>query len=298
MAYFSPIFLTTFFFVSGYLFNSKRSFIETIEQRFRTIIIPFLIYGLLNIILSQIISFKKQKSLVNELSDFFLQIRGNNDGLWFLACLFVSTIPFYFIDKHINKNFLLLLSVLILIVNKIIALSPLPWHIQLIAPAVFYMTLGNLFKCYEDKFIFLNSFKSILFLFPVYFTGVTLYLKYFGQSVNFMTTNYIFDGIVITVTGIFLCISISKQIKSYSKLLIFIGSNSLLYFCLHGKVYAIIQKIYHQIILLFEIDISYSMYFIVGVGVTVLTCILLIIPVKFINEFFPWSVGKGFSFLR
>lgn len=45
MRYFSPVFLTMFFFVSGYLFKENCSFSFVLEQRTRTILLPFLTLG-------------------------------------------------------------------------------------------------------------------------------------------------------------------------------------------------------------------------------------------------------------
>ena len=45
MRFFSPVYLTMFFFVSGYLFKENYSFNKVFEQRTRTILLPFLIMG-------------------------------------------------------------------------------------------------------------------------------------------------------------------------------------------------------------------------------------------------------------
>lgn len=45
MRYFTPMFLTMFFFVSGYLFKENCSFAKVLEQRTRTILLPFLTLG-------------------------------------------------------------------------------------------------------------------------------------------------------------------------------------------------------------------------------------------------------------
>lgn len=44
--YFSPVFLTTFFFVSGYLTKGNQSFEKVLEQRTRTLLVPLLIFGI------------------------------------------------------------------------------------------------------------------------------------------------------------------------------------------------------------------------------------------------------------
>lgn len=44
--YFTPVFLTAFFFVSGYLTKSGMPFGKVLEQRTRTLFVPLLIFGL------------------------------------------------------------------------------------------------------------------------------------------------------------------------------------------------------------------------------------------------------------
>lgn len=44
--YFSPVFLTSFFFISGYLTKYNKSFSKVLEQRTRTLFMPLLIFGL------------------------------------------------------------------------------------------------------------------------------------------------------------------------------------------------------------------------------------------------------------
>ena len=49
--YFSPVFLTAFFFVSGYLTKSGLPFGKVLEQRTRTLFVPLLIFGLGGVLL-------------------------------------------------------------------------------------------------------------------------------------------------------------------------------------------------------------------------------------------------------
>lgn len=57
MRYFSPVYLTTFFFVSGYLFKENCSFSKVFEQRTRTLLLPFLALGMIMIGMNQVLSF-------------------------------------------------------------------------------------------------------------------------------------------------------------------------------------------------------------------------------------------------
>ena len=162
------------------------------------------------------------------------------------------------------------------------------------------MTIGYLFKQYEDDFKWLDSSKSMFILLPIYIVEVSIYYYFNGHSVSFKPSPCIIDGIVVSITGILLCIAVSKQIRYFDSLLIFIGSNYLLYFCLHGKVYNILQKIYHILIPGINSHSSqeFGGPFALGILITMLTALIVIVPVLIINKFFPWSIGRGFSFVR
>lgn len=295
--YFSPIFLTTFFFISGYLFNIKYSFIEIFEQRFRTLLIPFFFYGVINLLLSQILTFSKHPSMLAGLADFLIQVRGRNDGLWFIACLFICTFPFYFIVKHIKLTKLFLGSVgCLFVLNNMAGLPSLPWHLQLICPAIFYMSLGYSYRLYEDKFEFINSRKMIFFTLLFYIIFTSLLYKITGRSVSFTSTKWVLDGWIITITGILLCILIAKNDCKVGQLLAFVGSNSLLYFALHGNVYPALQFLTEKVLLFASIKHNPVLDLSIGFVMMLLVAIILIIPIKLINKYLPWTTGKGFSF--
>lgn len=104
-AFYRPFFLTSFFFASGYVYKSGRKFSEFITKKVKQLFIPWLVFSTVNLVLSSVISFNSHKSLVTELAWNFLQIRGKGDGVWFVACLFVAFIPFYFfIEWYENKR--------------------------------------------------------------------------------------------------------------------------------------------------------------------------------------------------
>ena len=103
-AFYTPFFLTAFFFVSGYVYKPRAKFSELLYKKFRQLFVPWLIFSVFNLMLSQVLSFNEHKSLLNELVWNFLQIRGKGDGIWFVACLFVAFIPFYFFVKLYEKS--------------------------------------------------------------------------------------------------------------------------------------------------------------------------------------------------
>ena len=90
-----PIMLPGFLFASGYAHRSGQDFKSFFIKKFRTLFVPWLILSIFDISLSQIASFGEHNYFY-ELGWNFLQIRGRNDQLWFVAALFTAYIPFYF----------------------------------------------------------------------------------------------------------------------------------------------------------------------------------------------------------
>ena len=95
-AFYTPFFLTAFFFTAGYVYKPKDNFKEFMCKKFRQLFVPWLGFSAFDIALSQVISFNTHENLLEELKWNFLQIRGQGDLIWFVAALFVAFIPFYF----------------------------------------------------------------------------------------------------------------------------------------------------------------------------------------------------------
>lgn len=297
MRYFEPIFLTTFFFVSGYLFKRAASFSAMFEQRVRTLIIPFVIYGVLNIVASQLFTFNKGShgSFKTDVIDFFVQIRGYNDGLWFIACLFTASIFFFPLAKYIrNSKVLILVSMFLFAANRFLDLPPIPWHLQFVGYAMFYMSLGIYYKENEDKLAWLNHRISMIAATLLYLLGVTLYWVVTNGAISFGSTKFIIDGWVITVFGIVVCVSFSKKLCNV-RFLQFIGANSLLYFALHGKGYTILQIIVEKVMRILNVHHTLSSDFVLGLSIAALDAALVAIPVVLINRYAQFTLGKGFS---
>lgn len=291
MVFFSPIFLTTFFFVSGYLFKTGQSFSFVLEQRLRTLLIPFLILGLILIGMSSVFSFNEPISLKEALKGLLIQ-NGENEILWFIGALFIYSIFFYFIDKLCTSPLsLIIVAVLLFIINAVtfywIKLGGLPWHLSFLGFAIFYMALGRLYRAYEtkiDKYIT----KPVLILCGILYLGLIFTLK---SYISFFGSKWIWDSMLITLCGLILIISISKKFGHLSKLLLFVGTNSLFYFAFHGKAYSLIfsmlSKFYPQWIEMNDILISLT--------VVIVDALILIIPARLTNKYLPFILGRGYK---
>ncbi len=167
--FYSPFFLTVFFFLSGYVYKQPESFKEHMIKKTKGLFVPWIIFSNFNILLSAVISLKGDRDPLSEVVWNFFQIRGMGDGIWFVAALFVAFVPFYFVirwNKPINA---ILLSVCLSLVSVLYTslMNPellpwgavaLPWHIEYMFQAMLWMVLGYYFKRYvESAFDKFNS---------------------------------------------------------------------------------------------------------------------------------------------
>ena len=292
MIFFSPIFLTTFFFISGYLYKSGSSFFSILKHRSRTLLLPFFTLGFIMIMVSQIFSFHEHVRLKDALLGLIYQ-NGENQILWFVAALYVYSLFFYFIDRFCKTWYsMLMVAIAMYILDAWLMfhtnLPAIPWHINALGCAIFYMSLGSLYRSYEDK---IDNFLS----FPIVYMSLifyTLYIAISGIYIGHYGSYYILDGMTITTMGIIIIVKISKRFNQINSLIIFVGANTLIYFAFHGKIYALILAVGNKILPHLFNSTNPVILFFVALGTVFIDAVILIIPTLVINRYFPWLLGN------
>jgi fucose 4-O-acetylase-like acetyltransferase len=99
--FYEPFLLNGFLFLSGYTFRFRDGFPSFLARKIRQLLIPWLFFGLMIVISGNIYSPSpdSHSGILNDLFWFLVQIREKNDAMWFVAALFISYIPFYFLVK-------------------------------------------------------------------------------------------------------------------------------------------------------------------------------------------------------
>lgn len=245
-----------------------------------------------------VVSLKGERNIMSELLWNTLQIRGLGDGIWFVAALFMAFIPFYFIIKWDEPKKACVISMLLSIVSVIYThiMNPdllpwnstaLPWHIEYIFQAMFWMVLGYYFKRYgEVIFDKLNTAVNRCVVWLLY-----LIIVYIPEDV---AGDYaILLSYIKSILGILSIIALCKIFKS-NRYVNFVGKNTLIYFALHGKVYSVIEKMLEKVVgSFYEMCLSNSFYSsVLAVLITFILSVMLIIPAMVINRWFPWMLGR------
>ena len=280
-------YLPLFFMLSGLFFKPYSGFYEFIMRKINTILIPFLFfYYTTSVLLTWILALIRGKTLDwSLLWAFIVPEHYPNLPIWFLICLFVQCILFYFIYSLFKRSLLAMTGF------------------------VFLAGLVGI-NCRELGFDFPMQFDSALSAIPFFFIGWTA-SKYgllkkldFNSSylimcaIAFLFIAYLFSGYVnyqknqfrcipfnVYVSGIFgsfFVICLSKLIRKIY-LVRFIGRNSLVVLCTH------------QLLLQWYLQIIRK----VGLGnwLTIFITFVLVIlsyfiVVPFMKWIFPMFVGQ------
>lgn len=306
----SPFFVLAFFFVAGYTHKPGQRFSAFFLKKLRTLFVPWLIFSVLDIALSQLVSFSEHRSFTTELAWNFLQIRGQGDQIWFVAALFITFVPFYFFIEWYNKKpqagamravLFTALSLLLFMLDVLYSnfmdasrlpwgTTALPWHVEYIFQAMFYMTLGYMFKQHwEAAFDAVNNIAGRFMLAAVYI--IVVYAPYF--TVIPESVFRVFAVFITPILGILLVVALSKVIKP-NRYILYVGQNTLIYFALHGKVFGFIEVmlrrfapgLYSAVLA----DMLLSNLF--AIAFALVLSFILLIPTYIINRWLPFMLGR------
>lgn len=293
--FYTPFIMEVFFFLAGYVYRQPESFKAHLGKKAKTLLLPWFILSNLDILLTYIISFGKAKNIGSLFVWNLLQIRSCNDGVWFVAALFLAFIPFYFFIKWDSPINACLLSAALSFASVLVkhdfpshwlpwGVTAFPWHLEYVFQAMMWMVLGYYFKIYGEKYFDkINTVKGRLVLWTCFL--VSVYLPTFGGGLILPYIRSIF--------GVSAVIASCKILKS-NKYINFVGANTLTYFAFHGKLCVFIEKA-----LPFVLGGAYAvctttngLVELLLIVLTVVLSFILIVPSIIINKWFPWMVGK------
>lgn len=293
---FTPIFLTGFFFVSGYTFNTKKNFCEFLYAKIKTLIIPILCLGVINTLLAYI---AEGKPVLDRLCGLLLQRAGMWDDLWFVACLFTMELIYYFISIVISSNtYKFILSVSLSICGYLYIYSfpnvPLVWHFDNACMLLPFLCWGNIFRGWSSREYITSLIKLaegnllIILLLCLYAFAIivfdnsqtNIHLRDYHNYLEFMITAF------IGIAALYVCAIFVERFSSnwVLKSLNYIGQNTLVYYAFQFKVIRLVAIIGGYIGLKVG---PYSG----NVISSILVCVILVLPAYIIKRYFPWMIG-------
>ena len=306
-SFFTPFYLAVFYFCSGYCYRHRDGFNHFIQKKAKQLLLPWFFYSNLNILISNFHAIKTHRlTLAGELYRNLLQIRYYDERLWFLPALFMAYIVFYFVIrsymKHRDRKKTLTLCIALAFLRKLYktfmdpsllpwGLTNLPWHIDYIPTPLLFMVLGHFYRYgFEKKLEKYDDTVHRLFLWAIYL--VLVYAVTIGESSYAFLLEFAVDHIR-HIIAIALVVSFSKLVPD-NKYVLFIGSNTLLCFCIHNKFATLMEAVFKKVfpVLYATILASPGLSAFYCVLMTLILSFILIVPIKLILRFVPWTIGQ------
>lgn len=289
----SPFELVGFFFVAGYTFNIKSNFEEFLMVKIRTLMIPILVFGLINAILTYIYP---GTILKDRLIGIICQFPGRWDDLWFVACLFTMSLIFYPIVRYIKSNVGKMIAVALIVLSGIIYTCgngpDLPWQFENACILLSFMCLGYFARRTDLGAKLLGRLRDGKVLICLLILYVLLICCYDNYPIDVHVLEYgslLFFGISALV-GMLLMTSISMALEHWNNIkplrcLQYIGQNTLIYYACQSKVITIFATV-------LSIAHIHTSTYVANFLVALLVCVILVIPTEIINRYCPGLIGR------
>lgn len=224
-----------FFFLSGMVFNGAKydSLWQLVKRRAKTLLLPYLLFSVLTWIIwvgTKIVSHEQVNLFFPLLETVFAQgsvgYVVHNLPLWFVPCLFVVEIVYYFMNKLSEWLVLICCVCCALIGNYMIRgghldfFSQLPWSIEGAMNAIFYYALGNILIKHVphhklvDK---ISSYKVLSIISIIVLTIILLYSSIHNGAISVgsnelgnNTVLYYINALIGITTTLAFCILLSQ----------------------------------------------------------------------------------------
>jgi len=287
-----------FFFLSGYLFNPQRhpDWWQFLKKKALTLLLPYLIFYLLNYIY-WILRFNPQ--------DYWEPIRTmlvSTDAihapfipLWFLTCLFVLEIYFYFLQKFLPSFYLLiavLASTALGIYLSAIKHLALPWGIDIALAVTIFYYAGFTIKQKLDFPTKLN----LNWLIPI--TAATLGLNFYLARLHNYQVSLFYRGygnialfLIAAFAGTIGYLLLARILKEtvFAKINIweFLGKNTLIILGAHTVFYYFVSDFFHWQLNIYPRTSTFFAFIFT-------TCTLFILwpLIYLVNTRFPFILGR------
>lgn len=273
---YSGFFMQCFFFITGYCSSFTIGAREFFTKLFRQLILPLCFFDVLNQILY---------SLGVEYASDVFSWPTYLTSMWFVRALIIAKIIVWGIQKVSRSDYaLLMVTFALLVVGG--ALKELHiftkdteffcyCHGML---ASFFVALGVFFKKHRALYDTFLKYGWIIYLIVllVRYVRKTTIFQSFDANINFELYQIV-PMLILTVSGIFACLMLSKLIGN-NRVLEFYGKNSLIVYCVHIiPLYYISRLVFHDLHIACDFYGSYYVLFLFVFALTSLAMTFFIL---------------------
>ena len=300
-----------FFFLSGIMVKNEEIY-ETATKSFKTLIVPYVCFYLINLLYFFINAYFRNPELLEDdlLKSFlgmFVGVVFDTDfstmashPLWFLLGLFCCRLLYSMIN-NISGNHNDIVQIIFCIIFVIAAFLLkknqlfLPWSLGSAFLAYPFFLVGSFVSkiIKTDKFIIQNKISIVIIMLVAFGVDYVLTFANGGFDISRIAFGHnIVLSYITAFAGITLFIILSNLIKKLSSFFNILAKNTIIILAFHriitNWIIFPLKKVYT-----FEVlDEKVLLPIIMAVVVAIAALFACYIPIKIINEFFPWMLGK------
>lgn len=281
-----------FFFLSGVVFSGKKyTFIEFLKKKVKSLVIPYFSLGLVIYLFYVIVNgvVGEENGLYGSNSEMFVQLLKQEHfwTIWFLACLFLVEIIYYWIN-YLFADKKVIISVIICGIGLGLyhfGCDGLPWNLDIALIAQFFYHMGYAFKNHKRIYNKMLSKKALKK--SIVIAGIFLIINVLAGLLSLKTSGELLDmsvglygnellTIISAISGVFFVIIVSNNVSS--KILNYLGKNTMIIFAWHSRIIIVLfDYIFKWFGILQEPNILYK----IMQSIIVFICIFLIlIPIN------------------
>lgn len=246
-----------FFFISGYLFNAKKSIADITKSNLKTLLVPYILFNL--ILLGINVAQCGVKSMLTGVNSFqenvfepaWNTLWGFGGNLpvgttWFLlALIWCKYILWTVVNGKRWQSAILIVGVLGLLGAYYQFGYQYPYCIETGCAGAFPFVAGYAFRHWGGQ---LENQKQWCYVLSMVVGIVMVAVSYhYGASVNYLAANFGgVLGVCATIGGILSIFSIGKLLENYpNKVIMQVSSASILIMCMHQFVSRDVNHIFH-----------------------------------------------------
>jgi len=333
----SPIFylfhMPLFFFLSGYLFRMEKysSLRDFFRAKWHTLLIPYFCFATLNaiiwIVVNAQISTSAWAPTLMRLCGSVIAIRdvawtSHMGPSWFISCLLVTEIMYYFLLKITTGRPVIYRLVLVGSIGAMGFIYAslhgifLPWAFDVAPVALLFFAGGHAIKAYSKQLSLVLNTKYIIVAAILGIVGGLVnglfgntYHGHADMSLSIYGNQLLF--VIGAFSGIYLVILAAKKLPQL-KAVQFVGRYSIVYLCLHKyPIYTMMQDALSRAKLdSLNLNINYTSLhgvsglslarmlggsFVLSTAYVLAACSMITVVVLFLDRFAPWMLGKHTS---
>ncbi len=282
--------LPIFFFAAGYVYK-KKPILEDVKRRTKTILVPYFLFGALNLIYWVMIERRFRETDMTPLMAVIGLFKGQiealnfNVHLWFLPCFFIMVVLYNLLVNVVGGKWTYFITLIISVVYGVIGYSfpGLPWGINRVCQYIFFYAVGVLVG--EKRFV-PDRIKPVWGLVGIIVVGVGAITTYYlGHG------EYGKDGFAWFLNGSLGVLGACILALTFdNKLLRCLGQSTIISLCFHGPIYRILIKLF-SIITKESID-SVRKNIWISLFTVALTLFVCTSVYQLICTYTPWMIGK------